>query len=337
MLLSDARDDRERIEGLRFLARVTTLCTEMTLDSDPDAPWLLDMCTQGRMVGGPNPDGKYYLAMIGGGRSYRLTGFRGTSVYLGIQILAGTGMTPRRMDGYVSDTDLRLGTGGEFALHLSSAKPPPEVLGNATWVHLPDDASSLVIREYIADSDSEVPAELAVSVVEGQRPAAPVTDDEIAEQFTSMAWAILKLSTLHRTIRPELLEQPNTLVTTTAAAAGAADTNPDNLYMLGSYCLDPDEHLVLDFAPPDTRYWNVTLETVFHELTEPHRRRISVSNKGVEPDTDGRVRVSIGAYDAGHGYWLDTGGRRRGFIVFRWLDNPHAPAVTVTVKSGKNS
>ena len=60
------------------------------------------------MIGGPNPDGNYYLAMIRGDRRYRITGTRGTSAYLGFQILAGTGLTPRRMSNYVSDTDLAL-------------------------------------------------------------------------------------------------------------------------------------------------------------------------------------------------------------------------------------
>ena len=29
----------------------------------------------------------------------------------------------------------------------------------------------------------------------------------------------------------------------------------------------------------------------------------------------------------GRGHWLDTGGRHRGFIILRWLDNPEPPAV----------
>ena len=31
--------------------------------------------------------------------------------------------------------------------------------------------------------------------------------------------------------------------------------------------------------------------------------------------------------------WLDTGGRHRGFVVVRWLDNPEPPAVTTRVLS----
>lgn len=29
--------------------------------------------------------------------------------------------------------------------------------------------------------------------------------------------------------------------------------------------------------------------------------------------------------------WLDTGGRRRGFLTLRWLDHPDPPVVTTTV------
>ncbi len=65
-------------------------------------------------------------------------------------------------------------------------------------------------------------------------------------------------------------------------------------------------------------------------MLEPLLRSSSVTNKGVNPDPDGYVRLTIGAEDSGEGHWLDTGGRRRGFIVVRWLDNPpNAPDVTV--------
>ena len=145
----------------------------------------------------------------------------------------------------------------------------------------------------------------------------------------------MKLTTLHRTIKPELLTQPNTLVTAEAAELGGADTTPDNLYMIGTFRLDADESLVLEFEPPDTRYWNVTLENIWHECLEPRRRHSSVTNKGVTPDADGMVRIAIGANDFGHGHWLDTGGRHRGFVVLRWLDNPDPPKVSVTVRSGE--
>jgi hypothetical protein len=271
--------------------------------------------------------------MIRGDRAYRVTGTRGTTAYLGVQVLAGTGMTPRRMAAYVSDTDLRL-EADKFALVFSSTEPSKADVGGAQWIQIPEDATSIVVREYIADAETEVPATLRIDPLTADHPR-PVSDAEAAEQFTAMAWTIMKLTTLHRTIKPELLTQPNTLATAEAAELGAADTTPDNLYMIGTFRLEADESLVLEFQPPDTRYWNVTLENIWHECLEPRCRHSSVTNKGVAPDADGLVRVALGAKDFDHGHWLDTGGRHRGFVIFRWLDNPEPPNVTVTVRTGE--
>jgi hypothetical protein len=328
VVIQDAESERELLEGLRVIARVSSLCSQLSVEADLDQPSFFDMCSENRMIGGPNPDGNYYLAMIRGDRRYRITGARGTSAYLGFQVLAGTGLTPRRMSNYVSDTDLAL-TSGEFALVLSADEPSD--LAGAKWVQIPDDASSVVVREYLGDRGSEKLAALRIKALD-PGPLAPLTDDELAEQFTAMAWTLMKLATLHRTIKPELLERPNTLLTAEAADLGAADTTPDNLYMMGTFRLDPGQALVLDIEPPDTRYWNVTLENIWHECLEPRRRRSSVTNRAVQPDSDGRVRVAISAEDFGFGHWLDTGGRQRGFVVLRWLDNPNPPGVTVSVR-----
>ena len=126
-------------------------------------------------------------------------------------------------------------------------------------------------------------------------------------------------------------------MTAEAADLGAADTTPDNLYMMGTFRLEPGQALVLDIEPPNTRYWNVTLENIWHECLEPRRRHSSVTNRGVRPDADGRVRIAISAEDLGFGHWLDTGGRHRGFVVLRWLDNPDPPDVTVSVRQARGT
>lgn len=327
IVAEDALDERELLEGLSFIAKVTGLCTELSVEADAQRPHFFDMCSDTRMVGGPNPDGRYLLAMIRGDRTYRVTGTRGSTAYLGFQVLAGTGLTPRRMAGYVSDTDLKA---DPFALVLSATEPSADVLGAAQWIPIPDDASSIVVREYVGDASTEDPATMDIECVDAE-PLQTITDAEAAERFTAMAWTIVKLTTLHRTVKPELLSQPNTLLTAEAAELGGADTTPDNLYMIGTFALDADESLVLEFSPPDTRYWNVTLESVWHECLEPKHRHSSVTNKAVRPDADGLTRIAIGAKDFGHGHWLDTGGRRRGFVVLRWLDNPEPFAAHTTV------
>ncbi|QRY49296.1 DUF1214 domain-containing protein [Mycolicibacterium septicum] len=325
---ADARDERELLDGLRVVSRVTALCSELSVEADPELPWFFDMCSPTRMVGGPNPDGRYLLAMIRGDRTYRITGTRGSSAYLGFQVLAGTGMTPRRMAAYLSDTELKLDD-DTFTIIVSAERPAG--LDGAQWLQIPADAASIVVREYIGDAATESQATLQIETLDAGPPQV-LTDAEVAEQFTAMAWTLMKLTTLHRTIKPELLTQPNELVTAEAAALGSADTTPDNLYMIGTFDLADDQTLHLEFTPPDTRYWNVTLENIWHECIEPRRRHSSVTDKGVCPGADGKVRITIGGKDSGDGHWLDTGGRRRGFVVLRWLDNPAAPDVKVTVR-----
>ena len=334
-VIEDATSERELLEGLGVLAKTTALCTEMTIEADAQRPRFFDMCTDSRLIGGPNPDGRYLLAMIRGDRTYRVTGNRGSTAYLGFQVLAGTGLTPRRMAAYLGDRELDCDA-GSFEFVLSTTRPAADVLGGAQWLQIPEDASSLVVREYIGDRHDETPASMAIECLDSAPPQ-PVSDQERAEAFTAMAWTIVKLTTLHRTVKPEMLTQPNTLVTAGAAELGSADTTPDNLYMIGSFALEPDQTLLLEFVPPGTRYWNVTLESVWHECLEPRHRHSSVTNKGVQPDTAGFVRIAISANDFGHGHWLDTGGRHRGFVVVRWLDNPDAPAVRTTVRRGAGS
>ena len=283
---ADAETELELIEGLRVLGRITALCSELSLDVDVQQPFFLAMSTEARLVGGVNPDGEYPLAMIDGRYRYRVSGTRGTSAYLGFQVLAGSGLVPRRMAAYVSDRDIDVRADGTFSFVLASEKPAAAELGGDTWVEIPEDASSIVVREYIANRADEVIAELEITPLDAPGTPAVPTDAFIGEQLTSMAWTIAKLMTLHRTVKPELIDTPNVLVTAEAAQLGSADTTPDNLYMIGTFRLEPDEALVIEFVPPATRYWTVTLENIWHECIDPRRRNSSITNAAAVPGAE---------------------------------------------------
>jgi len=132
-------------------------------------------------------------------------------------------------------------------------------------------------------------------------------------------------------------EQPNRLTTAEAASLGDENTTPDNLYMLGTFRLAEGEALVLEFNPPTSRYWSVTVENIWHECIDSRRRRSSITNATASyADTGYSVRLVIGANDPGPTQgvlqdWLDTGGRHRGFVTLRWLDNPEPPNVRTSV------
>jgi hypothetical protein len=328
---ADARDDRERVEGYRVLARTMALCSELSFDLDPDVPRFFPMTTPLRQIAGPNPDGEYDLCAITPGRSYRIRGERRTVTYLGFQVMAGTGLTPRRQAGYLSDRDLQVDADGRFTFVLAPSDPGT----GEQWVELPEDASAIVVRQYIADRGAEEIATYHIEQIETVAPVAALSDETAAEQITAFMWTMFKLLTLHRTVLPDLPNEPNRLVTAEAAALGSENTTPDNLYMLGCFDLGPDETLVLDITPPDTRYWSITLENIWHECLDPFRTRSSGTNAHFVPRPDGTVRVTVGAEDPQVPNWLDTGGRSRGFIVLRWLDNPQAPHVSTAAQPTK--
>lgn len=327
----DAETDLERLEGLRVLGRVSTMALELNLDIDADAPRLYSMDTEARFVGGPNPDGEYYLAMLDAQSAYRVSGERGTSVYLGFQVLAGTGLNPRRMATNLADRDLDRSAEGTFAVVFAASEPPPEVLRGAQWVSIPEDASALVVREYFADRAAERPARLVLERVGPPTPPAAPTDSMLAEKYTSAAFTIAKMFTLHRTVKPEMLDRPNEFLTAYGEELGSENTTPDNLYMIGSWRLEDGEALVVDLDPPDTRFWNFTLANVWHECIEPRRRQSSLTCAKAQADPSGRVRIVVAHEDPGVANWIDTGGRRRGFMVVRWLDNPAPPPASTRV------
>ena len=321
---AEAETELELVEGIRLLARVTALCSEISLDVDPEKPWFFSMDTEARYVGGPNPDGEYHLAMIDGRHGYRIRGNRNTVTYLGFQVLAGVGLTPRRQAAYVGDRDIAFADDGSFELVLAATPQPGH------WVEIPEDSSAIIVRQYVGDRGAEQLASFEIEPLEVPGPLALPTDEEIGAALTGMAWTVMKLATLHKTIKPELLTMPNVLVTAEAAALGSADTTPDNLYLIGTFRLSDRQALVVDFVPPESRYWSCTLENIWHECLEPRRRASSTTNVHAE-EKDGRVRLVISGTDPGVPNWLDTGGRHRGFVILRWLDGAAAPDLRTEV------
>ena len=61
--------------------------------------------------------------MIDGKHRYRIRGRRGTSAYLGFQVLAGSGLTPRRMAAHVSDRALAIADDGSFTIVVATTEP----------------------------------------------------------------------------------------------------------------------------------------------------------------------------------------------------------------------
>ncbi len=316
MVLNDAQTEQEAIEGMRWLLRVIAMSVEVAADGNPRHPHFQRMDTLVRKVGGDNPDAEYEFVAIDGKYDYIITGNVGTVRYLGLTFNAGQGMTPRRQFGYLSDKMLSLDGDGNFTVILS--REQPQMAGD--WVETPADASGILVRQYIADRSKEVLPSFHIEVL-GDKPAyQPATDEEVANAIIGTSYAFFKLTTLHVSVLPELMEQTNYFIEATSENLGGAISGNDNLYMLGSYQLADDEALLVKVQPPNTRYWNLTLESRWHEIGDYLHRPTSLTLEAVERDSEGAVEFVVAHRDPGLPNWLDTSGNNFGFMTLRWLD-----------------
>lgn len=333
MVLDDARTEQEAIEGMRWLLRVLAMSVEVAADGNPTLPYFQRMDTPVRKVGGDNPDAEYEYVQIDGRFDYIIHGNVGTIPYLGFTINGGQGMTPRRQVAYVNDQMLTLDDEGNFTMILAQEKPA--VAGD--WIEIPEDTSGILVREYIADRSTEILPTLDIEIL-GDKPAfEPDTDEEIAGAIVGASYAFFKLTTLHKTVLPELLEQKNSFIRVTSETLGGAISSEDNLYMIASYQLADDEALIVQVEPPQTRYWNLALESRWHEVGDYLHRPTSRTMSGVEYRDDGSVEFVIAHQDTGHPNWLDTSGHNFGFMTLRWLDSKGQDVPMPVVKRVKAS
>lgn len=316
MVLNDARTEQEAAEGMRWLLRVIAMSVEVAADANPRMPHFQRMDTLVRKVGGDNPDAEYEFVAIDGQYDYKITGNVGSVRYLGLTFNAGQGNTPRRQFAYLSDKTLNLDEAGNFTLILS--QEAPDIPGQ--WVQTPADASGILVRQYIAQREHEELPSFHIEVLGDVLPFRPVTDQEVADAIIGTSYAFFSLTTLHHRVLPELMEKTNFFIEATSENLGGAISGNDNLYMIGSYQLADDEALLMRVQPPDTRYWNIALESRWHEIADYLHRPTSLTLDEVQYSEDGSVEFVVAHQDPGHPNWLDTSGHNFGFITLRWVE-----------------
>lgn len=318
MVLTESISEQEAAEGMRWLLRVLAMSAEVVADANPRLPFFQRMDTPARKVGGDNPDAEYDLAAIDGRYEYRIRGNIGSVSYLSFTISGGQGMTPRYMAAYIGDQDLQADADGNFTLWLTREKPDKP----GVWLSIPEDASSILVRQYIADRATETLARYEIDAVGDLPPLAPPRDEDIASFITGTAYAFLKLSTLHKTVLPEMLDQPNIFHRATSENLGGEISGSENLYMLMHFNLADDEALEITVEPPQTRYWNLAMESIWHETPDYLHRPVSLTSATAVPGNNGKIRFVLAHQDPGVANWIDTIEHKRGFLTFRWLDTP---------------
>jgi len=317
LVLQDSMNEQEAIEGLRMILKHLASSTTDTLNRDYRNPLFAKADPRNRDIGAYNPDAEYDQAAIDGRFDYKLTGDLGTVPYVSITINGQAKGKFSQLVAFLDDTEIRKHTTPEGRYVLWLTKEKPEEPGG--WVRIPENTDGIVIRQYVADRQTDELASFSIEAVGESLPdTESVSDEEIALRLRKAADYLAVSSTWHRTLLPEMRDRPNQFVPSTGGAIGASAANRANYYQMAYYELDSDEALVIDFEPPPgIDYWNLTSATFWHEshryLTDP----VSLTSKEVERRADGSVRFVLSREDPEHPNWVKTFAHDRGFLIFR--------------------
>jgi hypothetical protein len=311
----------DRAEGFRYLATLASAGIRHAFDlADPDRPRFLRNPDSASKWGAENADNVYLLAKIRSDRSYRIAGRRHSACTFLVEVKEGyMQLGQSRNFATLEASELEIAPDGSFEIALSRERQP----GN--WMELHPDATQVLIRQYLWDWQRERPAEFRIYQVESQGVAPePVAPERVARLLdeaghwtlaTARVWADW-VAALRRDHVPGQVAPPRRFV-------GGAD---DIRYGNDAFRLGEDEALLLEFDPPDARYWHVQLVDLWFGTLDYANRQTSLNGAQLRRDADGRVRVVVAHRDPGVPNWLDTAGHREGILQYRYVWTRDEPA-----------
>jgi Protein of unknown function (DUF1214) len=322
IVYDDARiaDDAVRAEGIRYLTRIMAGGIPMTMEAwDADFPQLIKFLSPTIQFGLPAADCCYQWAAVEAGRTYRISGNRGTCRVFDVETRSGHMAHLGDWKLLDRSSDFEFGPNGEFELIISSTRQ------DGNWLQLPEGKGCIIIRQYYYDWLTEEPAALVIERVGAQYPPAPVSPASVAEGMELLkAW----MQNVPRACRHAVEGHYN-------APADALEFVPidfgwaDLLYGRGHYTCAPDQAVIVELTPPAAPYWGIELVSHFWEAHDWHLRQTSINGHQAVLDTDGVFRAVIAHTDPGVPNWLDTAGHPVGLIAARYFRAETTPVPTL--------
>lgn len=322
-------DDRDRAEGLRYLARLVSVAVDAQLGTRSTTHPSFQVLSNG--FGMDNPDNRYLGAPVDPARDYRIRGRVGTLSYLSFAAQNQNFSRAAEITGgagHLHGRELETEADGRFEI-VASQHPHP---GN--WLRLAPDSSLVLGRQTRADPAVERWVDLEIECVEPQGPPAPLDPAALPDRLAMVALYALGASRWFVDWVTPWLVRPNTFTRADPDEQRRVGGDPNIWAQSGYWALGPGEALEVSFRPPSCAYWSIQLANVWAESLDP-RRPVWRNHTTAAVDDDGVARFLIADRDPGAANWLDTAGHRHGLMHIRFVDSEDWPlAVTRVIRAG---
>lgn len=342
------RGEVDWAEGYRWVTRLSSLAQEWFIEkSDPLHPQLFQSQNEYRKLLVDNPDVRYAFCAIDETRAYRLTGTRGDAAYIGLTF--GTpvgkgavgGRTGTTVQAHIDQFDL--GPGGEVDVLIAPPDrlpdPPPK-----NSIALAPGTAQVAVRETFFDRKHDTPSDLRIELLDDVPP--PILGiEEIAGKLEFAGLFVQFVAATAVTMWHDTASNVNRFGGTAGSVhvdsqedEVRSHSNPEMTYHGGRWVLGDDEALVVTVHDPPNEflYWGLTTSTAWMESLDYRYTTTNLNNRTAVRSADGGWRLVISPRDPGVPNWLDTGGRREGYMIVRWVladDPPHPTCELVPIGS----
>jgi hypothetical protein len=325
-ILADGFPDspRDRAEGFRWLTRLVVHAVQLEVEAgDPRHPFFIRYETPHNQWGGPNPDNVYLRANVDPALSYRIWADVGGvrqaifSLNEGEMHLGELGVYSER-----SLDQLEVGDDGRLEIHLSpdeSSIPPGPSGRPVNWMPMHPRGRLLTIRVYQSDWERDAAPPFHIERVGAEGVPPPALEPARVARALDRAATWVERSAGYwnaytaagfRRATPNVANPPR------PAPGGARDI----LYGSCFWEIREDEALLVECDEPDAGYWGLSIHTLgWLESGDFADRQTSLNDHQTHVDGDGRIRVVLSHRDPGTPNWIDTEGRPRGLLVYRWV------------------
>jgi hypothetical protein len=326
--LRDPQDPRARQELYRllFLSLGTGFTTTF---ADADVPDFVAPVNTVFNASSTNPDFLYLQAPVDGAGVYRISGFRGTTLFVHGDIVAGGLGVMDELGPSVGHFDLdafEIEEDGAFEL-LLSAERPNGFSGN--WLQLDPRARAIVLRQASYDWGREIDGRFAIERVD--RPIKPTrpSAEETARRLRRLAEYPKRYASLWLKHMAGMRSRGLVNRFEVDDWAGRGGTTGQYYYQ-GLFEVALGEVLLLESEVPERcLYWNVQLSDPLWNSVDWLNRQSSLNARQARLDSDGRLRAVIALEDPGVPNWLDTGGFDNGSVMIRWNRSSSGPVPTL--------
>jgi hypothetical protein len=231
-----------------------------------------------------------------------------------------------------------LGPNGEVDLLIAPADQLPEPR-SASSVVLEPGTGQVAIRETFFDKRVERPADLRILAVGDVAPPRLDADDLAAKlEFAGLFLQFVAATAVD--MWGDTADHVNSFGGTAGADHVEAQddevrshSDADMTYHGGRWVLGEGEALVVTVHDPPEPflYWGLTIASPWMESYDYRYATTNLNNRRAERSPDGDWRLIISPTDPGQANWIDTGGRREGYMIVRWVlaDGPPHPSCRI--------